>query len=288
MRSRRKAELALVVALLAGCAGPRPAVRGEVIERSVAYVQDEAGLKTARAVPDDVFAPHVFTTGTTTLPYRLRAPEPSLLQTQYPLVLVLHDSAAIGTDNREPLRAYAKSWAVPHLAERYAAWIVVPQAPARTADYATGTDGLLASKPGASLAAILALVDDLVARLPQVDRSRIYVVGFSMGASAAIDVLVERPSFFAGAVAIAGVPPDRTKAASVAHVAQWLVHGTRDDENPFGPDHAWAEALARAGARPVFVRYEGMDHRFPADMLLATDWREWLFRQQRGARAEAP
>jgi predicted peptidase len=280
-----KSACALAFCLAAGCATTTLPTRGVVDERAVAFVaspDDARTIATLRAIPDDAFAAHRFVAADgTALPYRLRAPEPSLLQSRYPLLLVLHGSDAIGTDNHAQLGAFAKSWAEPAIAKRFAAYVVVPQAPSRTAVYFDARDGLRATRPGASLAAVLALVDDLVARLPQVDRSRVYVVGFSMGASAALDAMVLRPGLFAGAVAVAGVSPERERAASVVHVPVMLIHGTRDDENPFGSDHAWAEALAQANGHPIFVRYEGMDHRVPPDLLLADRWREWLFSQRR-------
>lgn len=280
----RKRAIAIAACAVAACTTPPIATRGGVDERTVAFSGSSADAQmvaTLRAIPDDAFTAHRFVASDgTSLPYRLKTPAPSLLQSHYPLLLVLHDSGAIGTDNVSQLRAFAKSWAEPAIAKRFAAYVVVPQVATRSANYATGGDGLLAATPGASLAPVLALVDALVATLPQVDRSRIYVVGFSMGGSAALSALVMRPTLFAGAAAFSGVPPDRSAAASVAGVPVMLVHGTRDDENPFGPDHAWAEALAQAGGHPIFVRYEGMGHRVPPDLLVADRWREWLFSQR--------
>ncbi|WP_340644821.1 prolyl oligopeptidase family serine peptidase [Phenylobacterium sp.] len=210
------------------------------------------------------------------LPYRLLTPPgPG----RHPLVLVLHGSGAIGSDNLSQLGVFARAWAEPALAD-LDAYVAVPQAPTRSADYQPDADGLLASRPGSSLPAILALVEDMATRLP-VDRSRIYLVGFSMGGSAALQALLLKPDLFAAAVAFSPVPPPRDRAARLAATPMMLVHGTADTENPYAPDQAWAQAMARAGGHPRVIVYDGMDHRVPPDMLAARDWRDWLFAQRR-------
>lgn len=213
------------------------------------------------------------------LPYRRLTP-PAKPGARYPLVLVLHGSGAIGTDNKAQLGAFAAAWAEPAFAAAHPAIVVVPQVPVRSADYQPGADGLLASRPGGSLADVLALVDHL-AKDPAVDPRRIYVAGFSMGGSAALNALVQRPKRFAAAVAFAPVPPPRDLAAKAAHISVLLVHGDQDDENPLEPDRAWAAALAQAGGRPRLIIREGMGHKVPPDMLTDGAWRAWLLSHRR-------
>jgi len=99
----------------------------------------------------------------------------------------------------------------------------------------------------------LALVDDLRASQP-IDTQRICVVGFSMRASAAGNALTLRPGFFAGAVPIAGVPPERTAAAVLANTPMLVMHGSADTENPIGPDLATYRAIASAGSTHIRAR----------------------------------
>ncbi len=212
------------------------------------------------------------------LPYRLLSPN---TKERLPLVVVLHSSGAVGDDNKAQMGAFARSWARPETAKAFPAFVLVPQAPTRTADYAKGADHLLASRPGASLPAILALIDDLATRLP-IDTDRIYLVGFSMGGSAAMNAAAAQPGKFAAVVAFSGVPPERARAAKVAPTPVLIVHGDKDRENPYAPDLAWAAALADAGGAVRFVSYRGMAHVVPPDMMHDSAWREWLFAQKRG------
>ncbi|MDB5456432.1 MAG: hypothetical protein JWP92_2017 [Caulobacter sp.] len=237
---------------------------------------DLAAVAALQAAPATGFEPGRFTDGAITLPYRLLSPAPAPGR-RYPLVLVLHGSGAIGVDNQAQLGPFLKGWAAPGLEP---AFVVAPQVPARSANYQPGGDGLLASVPGPPLASVLALVDDLSARLP-IDPRRVYVVGFSMGGSAALNALLPRPDRFAAAVAFSPVPPDRDMAGVLAHTPILLVHGARDDENPIEPDRAMFAALKAAGGRARFIEYDTLDHRVPPDMLVGADWRRWLLAQKR-------
>src|SRR5690606_9561712 len=153
-----------------------------------------------------------------------------------------------GADNQSQMGAFSAAWAAPDHARNNPAIIIVPQAPIRTANYETGDDGLPASRAGPPLATILALMDHL-SQDPGVDPSRISVVGFSMGASAAMQAVLARPRLFSAAVAFSAVPPPRAAARRMPRVPILLVHGDKDDENPIEPDLAWAAALNRASAR---------------------------------------
>lgn len=273
--------IAAIFCLAACAARPGEADRLDMVTRPFdPAAQPGPALESLFAADTDAFTREQFQASNgTQLPYRLLSPAGS--RGKVPLIVVLHGSGAIGTDNNGQMGAFAKAWAQPEVRARFQAFVAVPQSPVRTADYEPGGDGLLASRPGASLPATLELVANLARTLP-VDPSRIYVVGFSMGGSAALNALLVEPDRFAAAVTFSAVPPPRELAASVAGIPVMLVHGTADTENPFAPDKAWAEALAARGGHPRLVAYDGMDHRVPPDMLAGDDeWRVWLFRQHR-------
>jgi predicted esterase len=223
------------------------------------------------------FEPHSFQAPDgAVVPYRLLKPRAA---GRLPLVVMLHGSGAIGADNRSQLGAFTMGWAHPAPAAETPAIVAIPQATSRSANYLTDADGLPASRPGDSFPGLLALIDNL-ARDPAVDPKRIYLVGFSMGASTALQAALQHPGRFAGVVAFSPVPPPRADARRLAGTPLMLVHGDADTDNPFAADKAFVEALTAAGAEPRFIVHAGMDHRVPPDMLFATDWRRWLFQQR--------
>lgn len=215
------------------------------------------------------------------LPYRLLVPAGPAPADGYPLVLVLHGSGAIGADNQAQLGALATAWALPQVMAAFPAYVVAPQFPARTADYTPGPDGALQAHANPPLQPALALVDELAAHY-RIDRRRIYVTGFSMGASGVWQALLARPGLFAGAVPIAGIAPPRADAVRLTKVPLLVVHGDADTENPPGSDLAMVQALRAAGNERVkLVMHAGLGHEIASEVLYGRWWREWLFEQRR-------
>jgi predicted peptidase len=220
------------------------------------------------------------------LPYRLLrpqqlAPDPAPAKL-YPLVIMLHGSGQIGTDNESQLGSLALAWAQPSIRQQYPTYVAVPQFPGRTANYDTSAaDHLLASHPAAPLLPLFELIDHLTQTLP-IDPDRIYLIGFSMGASSAWHSLLLHPEKFAAAVLLSGVPPERILAPRFRQIPLLICHGDADPENPYAPDRAMFEALGpKSHAR--FRTYTGMVHSAPPDIAdpTSTWWSDWLFTQHR-------
>ncbi len=209
-----------------------------------------------------------------------------------PLILMLHGSGAIGADNEKQLGWFARSWAHPDIAPQFPAHVLVPQLPARGADYFPASDaGESYSIARPPLLATFELVEQM-RRRDDVDSQRIYVVGFSMGASGAWNAAALRPDLFAAAVPIAGIAPARNLAPALANTPILIVHGNADKENKIESDQAMFQAIVKANlkansetqkgsAQIRFIEYIGLDHTVPADMVFDTAWRSWLFAQRR-------
>ncbi len=260
--------VALVLVIGAAC-GARP--------RVVAPVAGSRGDPAAFAAADYRAADG------TPLPYRLLTPATTATGHRYPLVVILHGSGAIGTDNTAQLGPFATGWDAQATRARYPAYVLVPQFPARTVEYRPGDapERGPVARALPPLEAALALLDSLRRALP-IDSTRVYVVGFSMGGSSVWQALLARPTVFAGAVAIAGVPPAATDLRHLPRVPLLLLHGTADLENPYAAARGAYEALRRAGRRHLTFRaYPELGHAIPSDVLAGEAWRAWLFRQHR-------
>jgi predicted peptidase len=218
------------------------------------------------------------------LPYRLLRPQPPApipaRAKLYPLIIMLHGSGQIGTDNESQLGHLALAWAQPAIEQQYPAYVAAPQFPGRTASYDTSSaDHLPASHPAAPLLPFFELIDHLTQTLP-IDPDRIYLVGFSMGASGAWQSLLLHPEKFAAAVLLSGVPPERILAPRFRQIPLLICHGDADPENPYAPDLAMFQALGpKSHAR--LRTYTGMAHTAPPDIAdpASTWWRDWLFAQ---------
>lgn len=275
-----RAVLATALGLTTGHAC---AAQGGVQASSVTYAPTAAQLQTVETLKQasiDAFAPAEFArAGKAPLPYRLVSPLAPESGKKYPLVVIFHSSGGVGSDNLLPLNAFTRGFGSAESRRDFPAYVLVPQTPGRTATYEKDGRGVRISKAGADLADVMRLVED-IARHHPVDAKRIYAVGFSMGASAALDAAVASPGRFAAIVAMSGVPPERSLAKPLAGIPTLLIHGTADQENPYEGSQIWAKALAAAGGQPVFITYQGMDHRIAPELLTARPWREWMFQQK--------
>jgi predicted peptidase len=235
-----------------------------------------------RAVSDAAFEQYRFTgSNGTVIPYRLLRPLHAAAGSRYPLVLVLHSSGGIGSDNTAQMGVLARFWAQPAIREKYPAFVVAPQFAQRSANYQADTARkVLTSVPDASLGIMLHLIDSLKKTLP-VDAGRVYVMGFSMGASSTMHALVLRPDLFAAAVAISGIPAFN-HTATLAQTPLWLVHGNADTENPFASDSLLYKELQHAKAKQLrFWEIDRLGHDIYPDLYTTELIPQWLFSRQK-------
>lgn len=275
---------AVVVSLHAACAGISPRGAHELVHAPSpsANVENENERRIAQASPD-LFARGNFV-ATNGVPLVYRFLKPNGAQQKLPLIVMMHGSGQIGSDNEKHLGWLARSWAHPDIQSRFPAYVLVPQLPARGADYApTDDDGKQLSFARPPLEAVTQLVEKTILD-NTIDADRVYIVGFSMGASGAWNALMLRPNLFAAAVPIAGVAPARKFANVISRTPIMIVHGNADRDNSIASDRAMFVALsAIPNASVQFKEYDGLGHTVPPAMVFASAWREWMFAQRRKA-----
>ncbi|MDO4911192.1 MAG: PHB depolymerase family esterase [Corynebacterium sp.] len=131
-----------------------------------------------------------------TVPYNLYTPKDMVPSKDYPLVVFIHDASVVGTDVTATLYQGngAIVWASPEDQEKNPAYVLAPQfAEAIVDDTNTTTDGVRAC---------MALIDQVVAD-HNIDTTRLYTTGQSMGGMTSIAMNVERPTFFAASYLVA-------------------------------------------------------------------------------------
>lgn len=237
-------------------------------------------IATIKSVNSEIFVAGSFQ-GTTNTPiqYRLLKPIESSNKTQKrPLIVVFHGSNAVGNDNISQLGILAKLWAMPEISAKYPAYVLAPQFPTRSSNYVLDKSrGVLTSIPQPTLLVALQLIDSLKQVL-NVDEKRIYVLGFSMGASSVINVLSARPELFAAGVSISGIPQfDHIKELS--EIPIWLIHGNLDAENPFNSDAQFFKEVSYQN-KTRFWEFDGKAHNdIFSSIILGKNIPKWLFKQ---------
>lgn len=269
--------LPVVLVLVAALSGCVHQISGHEVVRVAAPLARDV----VASVDPALFGKGTFTASNgVVLPYRILTPSGMAPGVRYPLVLQLHSSGGIGTDNLLQLDRLAKTWAMPEVRARYGSYVLVPQFPVRSANYGPPSPDQYAQH-SAALVAALELVEHF-ARENAVDRARIYATGFSMGGSAAWLAPVLKPDLFAAIVPISGIAPENASATLLQDLPIWVMHGNADDENPITADRRLSnEIRARGGKRILFREYEGLDHQLHADVYPGVWWRDWLFEQRR-------
>lgn len=196
------------------------------------------------------------------LPCRVLLPEPYDPRRRHPLVVWLHGSGERGDDNHAQLKNGVTAL------ERSDAIVVAPQAPKHDTFGGSWYGG-----ESATQRAVVALTRELAERA-SVDEARVYLVGFSMGAIGAFDIVVRHPDLFAAAVMIAGDLDVDAFTATLPTLPIWAVHGERD-ELVSNRNVRALEARGLSNVRYTELRGEGHDvwrQAFAHEPL----WR-WLF-----------
>ena len=191
-----------------------------------------------------------------TYPYRLLKPtEPDK---SAPLVVFLHGAGERGDDNLAQL-TYLPTWALSagHLQDK-ACYLLAVQCPAdeQWAPYEVSNEPLGDASP--SLQAVIAAMQQVINR-ENVDLSRIYLTGLSMGGYGSWDLAARHPRWFAAVVPICGGGRLET-ASQLVDVPIWAFHGTNDTVVQEAESRMMIEAIRAAGGRPAYSPLPDVGH----------------------------
>ncbi|MEO0476344.1 MAG: prolyl oligopeptidase family serine peptidase [Planctomycetota bacterium] len=183
-----------------------------------------------------------------------------------PLLLFLHGAGERGKDLNK-----VKVHGPPKMVEKghdFGAIVVSPQCPKDTW-WTDHTDVLLA-------------LIDKAEKEHNVDKTRIYVTGLSMGGYGTFALTAAAPERFAAAVPICG-GGTRTQAKKISKLPMWVFHGDADKVIPVEESTRMVEAMNQLnGEQAKLTIYKGVGHnswdRAYGDK---TMWK-WLFEQKRG------
>jgi predicted peptidase len=220
------------------------------------------------------------------LNYRLLEPEVMQAGEKYPLVLFLHGAGERGNDNEKQLTHGGQMFLNPVNREKYPAFVLFPQCPEsgywayenRPQSFIP-TQMPVGKEMPSVFQAVKELLDMYLAN-PQVDKSRIYIMGLSMGAMGTYDMVSRFPDIFAAAVPICGtVNPMRLSAAR--NVAFRIFHGDADDVVPVAGSRQAYKALKAAGASVEYIEFPGCNHGSWNPAFNYPDFMKWLFTQKK-------
>lgn len=231
---------------------------------------------------DTYFVPEMYeSTGGHLLPYRLYSP---CLESDecVPLVLHMHGHGGEGTNNvnhitgdTEKATARIRGNLIcihPENQKRFPCYVIAPQA-------AEGGWVTFTTEPTDSILAILELVPCLQQRFP-IDPERCYVLGHSMGAHGAWDLITRASDLFAAAVPIGGWGLTEW-AHRVVGKSIWAFHVDGDPLMKVKYTRNMIAAIRKAGGDPKYTEYEGSTHGENLRAYKEPELLPWLFSQRR-------
>ncbi len=219
------------------------------------------------------------------LPYRLIYP--SANQKKYPMLIFLHGSGERGTDNESQL-VHGSKWLQKNL-DKYPAIAIFPQCPTNdfwsSVSITTNANGERkfsytdAAEPTQSMAALMGLIKDLSDK-PYIDKSKIYVMGLSMGGMATFELLWRMPGTFAAAAPICGGGVEGKAKEMAKTNAIWIFHGDKDSAVPVADSRTMNAAISKYSKNVKYTEYPGVDHNSWDNVFQEPDFFKWMFNAQ--------
>jgi predicted peptidase len=252
------------------------AQKKEFRETSVDGLTFVNNRKILNSLKTDAFAKKIFTKENLQIPYRLLTPNDNSNNQKYRLVITFHNSTRIGNDNENQLEPFAKIWLRPEIYTKYQCYVIAPQFSKRSSNYEKNSDGVQISKPSEDVFALLDLIQNIEKECPNIDTNRIYLIGYSMGGSTAQNLLTMAPDKFAAMVSVAAVP-DFSNLKKVSRKNIWLIHGEKDDENPYIGSVELFKKLS-SNKKMIFTTFRNLNHNnITIPFLLTEEIPKWLF-----------
>ncbi|MFH6959960.1 phospholipase [Flavobacterium aquidurense] len=236
--------------------------------------------KILNSLNTDSFVKKTFTKENIQIPYRLLTPKNNSNNQKYPLIITFHNSSRIGNDNENQLEPFAKIWLRPEIYNKYQCYVIAPQFSERSSVYEKNSDGIQVSKPSKDVFALLELIENVEKEYPNIDKNRIYLVGYSMGASTAQNLLNIAPDKFAATVSVAAVP-DFSNLKKLNKKNIWLIHGQKDDENPYIGSVELFDKLS-SNKHLIFTTLNNLNHgNIVIPFLVTEEIPKWLFEKRK-------
>jgi predicted peptidase len=138
----------------------------------------------------------------------------------------------------------------------------------------------MTAEPGSQMKAALAALDDTIKK-EQIDESRLYLTGLSMGGYGSWDLAARQPERFAAVVPICG-GGDEKQAPKLAKLPIWVWHGDADQAVKVTRSRQMVEAIKAAGGSPKYTELPGVGHdSWTAAYNGPENCLSWLFEQKK-------
>ena len=240
---------------------------------------------TVRMMTQDTFEHMSFAAADgTKLKYRMLEPPETAKGRKFPLVIFLHGLGERGTDNEKQLTHGGQIFLNPATRDKYPAYVLFPQCP-ESAFWAyrnipASYENMKAEEEmPAPFKAVKELIDQYLS-YPDIDRSRVYIMGLSMGGAATYDMVARFPDIFAAAIPICG-SIDPARLEGLEGVSFRIFHGDADKTVPVECSRRAYKALKKSECKVEYHEFPGCGHGSWNPAFTRDDFMKWLFKQKK-------
>ncbi|MBC8153519.1 MAG: prolyl oligopeptidase family serine peptidase [Bacteroidetes bacterium] len=252
-------------------------------------------LSFSRATAQDDYQKRTYTTRQgKVLPYRILYPKNYDKTQKYPIVVLLHGAGERGNDNEKQLTHGSNLFLNEQNRANFPAIVIFPQCPAESYWASMKIERNktpitlqfpYAKRPNWPLKATFELVRQLT-RKEGIDKSRVYIMGLSMGGMGTFEALSRAPKSFAAAVPVCGAADTTLARKYAGRVPLWVFHGDADAVVPVTYSRQAVATLRRLAADgrglPVtYTEYPGVNHNSWDKAFAEPELLPWLFAQRK-------
>jgi predicted peptidase len=197
-----------------------------------------------------------------TFHYRLMKPPVVEKKKKYPLVIFLHGAGERGSDNKLQLLYFPAQMAQPEWREKFPCYLLAPQCRNDKkwveVDWSNPNDPEMPESPGSQMQTVMKMIEKTLAE-EQVDQSRVYLTGLSMGGFGSFDLAIRKRDWFAAVAPICGAA-DPKKVGSISDLPAWIIHGDLDRVVSVERSRSAVAAIKAAGGNPTYQEFAGVEH----------------------------
>ncbi len=221
------------------------------------------------------------------IPYRILFPENYSHEKSYPLILFLHGAGERGDDNEKQLTHGADFFLDSLNRKNYPAIVVFPQCAEDKYWVDISIRGPLHKReeidfkevynpPAREQELAMELLKSII-KNESVDKSRLYIMGLSMGGFGTFEILARHPNLFAAAIPICGGGNIEVVDRYAQNTSLWITHGTLDEVVPVKYSREVYKALKDLGADVKYTEFADANHNAWDPTLQLPNLLEWLF-----------
>jgi predicted peptidase len=209
------------------------------------------------------------------LRYGLFIPENYTDTTSYPLIVYLHGS----TDTV----SWDLGWYHDRVQKKKPSFVLTPKSIMRKNGWGSSWD----EQHSPDMIKTLAVIDNLLEEF-NIDTTRLFIHGASMGGFGVFSVLAKEPGLFTAAFSICGGGDPKT-AELLINIPLWVFHGSKDKVIPVEQSRNLVKAIRQAGGKKVrYTEYPGIGHASWTPAWKEPAIEDWLLAHQKGGEHAPP